>query len=154
MKRKLLKIFVCLFGMLFLTFPAWSAVPSNLLPDDGGCNQAPVVADVENPLFEGDMVLSGSGGGYRRGGGAGACGKGGFSGRRTQSQNQERVQTRSQQRSQVQTKSQTQTQTQAKTPTQSQTQTQLQTEAKTQSQSQVQAMPKNSNQNGGSGTTQ
>ncbi len=138
MKRKLLKILVCLFGMLFLTFPAWSAVPS-MLPDDGGWNQAPAVADVENPLFEGDMVLSGSGGG---------------SGRRTHSQNQKRVQTRSKQQRQVQTKSQTQTQTQAKTETQSQSQTQLQTEAKTQSQSQVQAMPKKSTQDGGSGTTQ
>ena len=148
MKRKLLKIFVCLFGILFLTFPAWSAVPSNLLPDDGSWNQAPVVADVENPLFEDDMVLAG------RGGGSGAGGNGGFSGRRTQSQNRERVQTRSQQRSRVQTKSQTKTQTQAKTRTQSQSQTQLETEAKTQSQSQVQAMPKNSTQDGGSGTTQ
>ena len=138
MKRKLLKILVCLFGMLFLTFPAWSAVPS-MLPDDGGWNQAPAVADVENPLFEGDMVLSGSGGG---------------SGRRTHSQNQERVQTRSQQQSQVQTQSQTQTQTQAKTETRSQSQTQLQTEAKTQSPSHVQAMPKKSTQDGGSGTTQ
>ena len=138
MKRKLLKILVCLFGMLFLTFPAWSAVPS-MLPGDGGWNQAPAVADVENPLFEGDMVLSGSGGG---------------SGRRTQSQNQERVQTRSQQQRQVQTQSQTQTQTQAKTETRSQSQTQLQTEAKTQSQSQVQAMPKNSTQDGGGDTTQ
>ncbi len=153
MKRKLLKILVCLFGMLFLTFPAWSAVPS-MLPDDGGWNQAPAVADVENPLFEGDMVLSGSGGVYRRGGGAGAGGKGGFSGRKTHSQNQKRVQTRSKQRSQVQTKSQTRTQTQAKTETRSQSQTQLQTEAKTQSQSQVQAIPKKSTQDGGSGTTQ
>lgn len=147
MKRKLLKILVCLFGMLFLTFPAWSAVPS-MLPDDGGWNQAPAVADVENPLFEDDMVLSGSGGG------AGAGGNGGFSGRRTHSQNQKRVRTRSQQRSQVQTKSQTRTQTQTKTETRSQSQTQLQTEAKTQSQSQVQAMPKKSTQDGGSGTTQ
>ncbi len=32
MKRKLLKKLGCLFGMLFITFPAWSAVPSNLLP--------------------------------------------------------------------------------------------------------------------------
>ena len=154
MKRKLLKIFVCLFGMLVLTFPAWSAVPSNLLPNNGGWNQASEVADFENPLFEGDMVLSGSGGGHRRGGGAGAGGNSGFSGRRTQSKNQERVQTRSQQRSQVHTKSQTQTQIQTKTEPQSQSQTKLQTKAKTQSQSQLQAMPKNSTQDGGSGTTQ
>ena len=51
MKRKLLKKLVCLFGMLFITFPAWSAVPSNLLPDDGSWNQAPAVADVENPVL-------------------------------------------------------------------------------------------------------
>ncbi len=63
MKRKLLKKLVCVFGILFITFPAWSAVPSNLLPADGSWNQAPAIADVENPLFEGDMILAGSGGG-------------------------------------------------------------------------------------------
>ncbi len=52
MKKKILKKLVCVFGMLFLTFPAWSAVPSNLLPNDGSWNQAPAIADVENPLFE------------------------------------------------------------------------------------------------------
>ena len=63
MKKKMLKKLVCISGLLFMTFPAWSAVPSNLLPDGGNWNQAPVIADVENPLFEGDMILAKSGGG-------------------------------------------------------------------------------------------
>ncbi len=63
MKRKMLKKMVCVSGLLFMTFPAWSAVPSNLLPDDGNWNQAPAIADVENPLFQGDMILAKGGGG-------------------------------------------------------------------------------------------
>ncbi len=108
MKRKMLKKFVYVSGILFMTFPAWSAVPSNLLPDDGNWNQAPVIADVENPLFEGDMILAkggggnggGSGGGGGNGGsggngsgngGQGGNGNGGRSGSGTQSQNQESI---------------------------------------------------------------
>ncbi|MBW2657210.1 MAG: hypothetical protein JRC59_05840, partial [Deltaproteobacteria bacterium] len=76
MKRKLLKKLVCLFGMLFLTLPAWSAVPSNLLPDDSSWNQAPTVVNAENSLFEGDMIIAqGSGGG--NGGGSSGGGNGG-----------------------------------------------------------------------------
>ena len=74
MKRKVLKQLVCLFGMLFMTFPAWSAVPSNLLPDDGRCNLTPVIADIE-----GDMILA-KGGGGSGGGGGGGGGNGGGGG--------------------------------------------------------------------------
>ena len=63
MKKKILKKLLCVFGMLFLTFPAWSAVSSDLLPNDGGWNQAPAIADVENPPFEDDMILARGGGG-------------------------------------------------------------------------------------------
>ena len=68
MKKKMLKKMVCISGLLFMTFPAWSAVPSTLMPDDGNRHQAPVIADVENPLLQGDMILArggGSGGGPR-----------------------------------------------------------------------------------------
>jgi hypothetical protein len=67
MRRKLLKKLVCVFGMLFITFPAWSAVPSNLLPEDVSLISTPVIAD-----FEGDMILAkGGGGGGSQGGGGG-----------------------------------------------------------------------------------
>jgi hypothetical protein len=101
MKRKMLKKLVCVSGLLFMTFPAWSAVPSTLLPNDGNWNQAPVVADVENPMFEGDMILAKGGGG-----GGGGGGNGGGSGSGTQSQNQE--QTRAHTRTQTQLQSQEQ----------------------------------------------
>ena len=68
MKRKILKQLVCILGMVFITFPAWSAVPSNQLPDDGSWNQAPAFTDVGNPLFAGDMVLAKGGGGNGGGG--------------------------------------------------------------------------------------
>ena len=42
MKKKTLKKMVCVSGLLFMTFPAWSAVPSKLLPDDGTRHRAPV----------------------------------------------------------------------------------------------------------------
>ena len=78
MKRKTLKKLVCVSGLLFMTFPAWSAVPSNMLLDDGTRNQAPAIADVENPQFEGNMILAKSGGGS--GGGSGGDSGGGSGG--------------------------------------------------------------------------
>ena len=85
MKKKMLKKLVCVSGFLFMTFPAWSAVPSSLLPNDGNWNQAPAIADVENPLFQGDMILakgggSGGGGGGNGGGSGGGIGGGGGNG--------------------------------------------------------------------------
>jgi hypothetical protein len=78
MKRKIWKKLVCCSGLLFMTFPAWSAVPSNLLPGDGSWNQAPAVSDVENALFENGMILARGGGGGGGGGGAGGgAGSGG-----------------------------------------------------------------------------
>ena len=144
MKRKLLKKLVCLFGMLFLTLPAWSAVPSNLLPDDSSWNQAPTVVNAENSLFEGDMIIAqGGGNGGGNGGSGGNGGDGGNGGQggngdcsgvgahaQNQEQNQEQVQTQFQQQSQVQTQSQTQTQTQAKTQAKTETQSQFQTGSK------------------------
>jgi hypothetical protein len=79
MKRKVLKQLVCVLGIVFMTFPAWSAVPSNLLPDDGSLNQTPVTTD-----FEDDMILAkgggGSGGGDQGGGSGGQGGGGGGGG--------------------------------------------------------------------------
>ena len=80
MKRKTLKKMVCVSGLMFMTFPAWSAVPSNLLPSDGNWNQAPAIADVENPLFQGDMILARGGGGGVGGGGGGTGGGSGGGG--------------------------------------------------------------------------
>ena len=71
MKRKVLKQLVCLFGMLFMTFPAWSAVPSNLMPDDGSLNQTPVISDLEGGMF---LAAKGGGGGGQGGGGGGSQG--------------------------------------------------------------------------------
>lgn len=76
MRKKLLMKLVCVFGMLFITLPAWSTVPSNLLPDDAGGNQAPAIADVEKPLHEADMILARGGGGGNGGGGGGGNGGG------------------------------------------------------------------------------
>ncbi len=76
MKRKILKKLVCVSGLMFMTFPAWSAVPSNLLPDDGNWNQASATTDVDNPMFEGDMILAKGGGGGSGGGGGGGNGGG------------------------------------------------------------------------------
>ena len=131
MKRKLLKKLLCLFGMLFITFPAWSAVPSNLLPDDGSWNQAPAIADVENPLLEGDMILAGAGVGS---GGEGGNSTGGGSGRGTQSQTQEQTQEQAQEQVQEQVQKQTQEQIQEQT--------------------QVQSKAQNANQDGGSNPAQ
>jgi len=75
MKRKVLKQLVCLFGMLFMTFPAWSAVPSNLMPDDGSLNQTPVISDLEGGMFL--AAKGGGGGGGGQGGGGGGQGGGG-----------------------------------------------------------------------------
>ena len=77
MKRKLLKQLVCILGMLFITFPAWSAVPSNLLPEDGSWSQTPVIDD-----FDGGMLLAknNSSGGGDSGGHGGSGGNDGGSG--------------------------------------------------------------------------
>ena len=50
MKRKMLKKLVCVSGLLFMTFPAWSAVPSNVFPTDGSWNQPSVTADVASSV--------------------------------------------------------------------------------------------------------
>jgi len=63
MRKQLLKKLLCILGMLFITFPAWSAVPSTLLPNDGSWNPTPVTADDENPLLEVDLILAQGGGG-------------------------------------------------------------------------------------------
>ena len=78
MKRKLMKKLVYVSGLLFMTFPAWSAVPSNLLTTHAGWNQSSVTADIASPLFEGGMILAKGGGGNGGGGsGAGSGGNGG-----------------------------------------------------------------------------
>ena len=64
MKRKVLKQLVCVLGIVFMTFPAWSAVPSSLLPDDGSLNQTPLTDD-----FDDGMMLAAQGGGGGQGGG-------------------------------------------------------------------------------------
>jgi len=55
MQRKTLKKLVCVSGLLFMTFPAWSAVPSNLLPTDGSWIQSLVTADISSTMVEGDI---------------------------------------------------------------------------------------------------
>ena len=44
MQKKLLKKLVCVSGLLFMAFPAWSAVPSNLFAVDGGWSESMVTA--------------------------------------------------------------------------------------------------------------
>ena len=80
MKRKIWKKLFCCSGLLFMTFPAWSAVPSNQLPDDGSWNQAPAVSDVENAQFENGIILARGGGGGGAGGGNGGMPGGGGAG--------------------------------------------------------------------------
>ncbi len=79
MKRKILKKLVCVSGMLFIAIPAWSAVPSDLIPLDRTRDQAPVIADFGDHLFEGDMVLAKRGGNRGGNGGGGGNGHGGSS---------------------------------------------------------------------------
>jgi hypothetical protein len=69
MKRNVLKQLVCILGMVFMTFPAWSAVPAQLLPDNGNLNQTQLFDD-----FEGGMMLAKSG---NSGGGGGQGGNDG-----------------------------------------------------------------------------
>jgi len=122
MKKKLLKQLVCLSGMLFITFPAWSAGPPSLLPSDCSGNQASRTANIENPLFAGGMILArGEGGGN---------GGGNNSGIKAHVQNQERhhyqeeIQTQFQLQDQAQVQSRTRIQNQLHTATQSQIETQ------------------------------
>ena len=71
MKRQMLKKFLCVSGLLYITFPAWCAVPSNLFPAGGNCTQPSVSADIASTQFEAGMILAKGPGG---GGGAGAGG--------------------------------------------------------------------------------
>lgn len=85
MKRNMFKKLVCDSGLLFMTFPAWSAVPSNLFPTDGGWCQSSVSAYIASKMIEDDVMLAkgsggGGGAGAGGGGGAGAGGDGGNGG--------------------------------------------------------------------------
>ena len=77
MKRSVLKQLGCVLGIVFMTIPAWSAVPTSLLPEDGSLQQTRVTAD-----FDTDMILakggkSNSGSGSRGGNDASGSGQGG-----------------------------------------------------------------------------
>lgn len=126
MKRNILKKLVCVTGMLFIAIPAWSAVPSDLIPLDRTRDQAPVIADFGDHLFEGDMLLAKRGGN----GGGGGNGHGGSSrnvsdsGSGNQSQNQKQTRTHIQTRNQLQNKERTQSKTQIKTQLKTKTQSQ------------------------------
>ena len=80
MKRQRLKKLMCISGLLFITFPAWSAVPSNLLPASGNCTQLSASAGIDSTQFEAGMVLAKGGGGGAGAGGGGGAGAGGGGG--------------------------------------------------------------------------
>jgi hypothetical protein len=81
MKRKMLKKIVCVSGLMFMTFPAWSAVSSNPFVADGSLKNMSLIADSAAPRFEGAMILAkGPGGGGGAGAGAGGDGGGGSGG--------------------------------------------------------------------------
>ena len=69
MKAKLLNQFVCFSGILFMTFPAWSAVPATRLGDAGLNYQLPSETDEESLPYKNGMILAKGGGEGGNGGG-------------------------------------------------------------------------------------
>jgi len=81
MKSKLVNQLVCCSGILFMTFPAWSAVPSTWLEDTGHHYQLLSETDEINLLDKNTMMLAkGGNGGAGEGGGQGGNGGSGGSG--------------------------------------------------------------------------